>query len=62
MESNSHRALFQDVGAMRLSKLAIYDELKGWQAAIGSMLGFLALMVAAHGTMRQRETARTSNS
>jgi hypothetical protein len=27
--------------------VSVYEELKGWQAAIGSMLGFIALMVAA---------------
>jgi hypothetical protein len=27
--------------------LNAYEELKSWQAAIGSLLGFLALMVAA---------------
>lgn len=27
--------------------MSVYDEIKGWQAAIGAVLGFVALMVAA---------------
>ena len=52
--------MFDLSGALQLSLVdcfcALYDELKGWQAALGATLGFLALIFAAqrHFSLNRR--------
>lgn len=59
--------MFDLSGALQLTLAdffcALYDELKGWQAALGAVLGFLALIFAAqrHFSLNRRRDKELKN-